>query len=342
MSSRLSADPGSHRSTRARRWVLGTVAVLVLFGAALVSMPVLMLMGSATLPTGADQASSCGPTAVAGGQNVSLDADQLRNAGTIVATGARMTVPGRGLVVAVATALQESMLRNMPNGDRDSVGLFQQRAGWGTFAQRTDPPTASTLFYTALLKVPGWQSMPLTQAAQAVQRSAFPLAYAKWEPLATSLVRSVVGNAPLGCVDLVAASLPTGAVGVMLRTALAQQGKPYVWGATGPDAFDCSGLVVYSWRQAGFRLSVRTAAQMADIAAPVAAGQERPGDLLFGEFGVRGTGAGHVMIVLRPGVAVQAPHTGDIVKISSYVADGTNWRLGRLPASALIPTGVAA
>jgi cell wall-associated NlpC family hydrolase len=247
-------------------------------------------------------------------------------------------------VVAVTTALQESTLQNLTWGDRDSVGIFQQRAGWGSFGERTDPATASTMFYTGgktgqpgLLQISGWNSMSIANAAQAVQRSAFPFAYAKWETLATSLVRSVIGNDPLGCTNAIAAGLPTGAVGRMLQVALEQQGDPYIFGAVGPDAFDCSGLVIYSWRQAGYQLNVRTAAQMYNESSPVAAGQEKPGDLLFGEFDTRVPGAGHVMIVVKPGWAVQAPSTGRNVQISHYTADGVNWRLGRLQPGSLTP-----
>lgn len=324
-------------ATTGARTTVAVIVVLVLLASAVLVVPVLMMMGSAGLydNNGASQ-TVCAPTAVTGGVTMTLDADQLQNAGTIVATGQQLSVPGRGLVIAVATALQESGLRNLDYGDRDSVGLFQQRpsSGWGTVAELTTPAIAATKFYQALLAVPGWESMPLTQAAQAVQHSAFPLAYAKWEPLATSLVRSAVGNISLGCTDVLTSSLPDGAIGVMLRAALEQQGKPYVWGATGPDAFDCSGLYVYAWRQAGYQVVVRTAAQMWSLATEVRPGSEQPGDILFGEFGARGPGPGHMMIVVRPGLAVQAPSTGDVVKMTQYTADGVQWRLGRLPASA--------
>jgi hypothetical protein len=117
----------------------------------------------------------------------------MRNATAIVAVGMRMGVPRRGWVIALATALQESGLYNLNYGDRDSLGLFQQRpsAGWGTPAQILNPEYAAGKFYAALLRIPGWQSMPLTQAAQAVQVSAFPYAYAKWEGDASSLVAAI-------------------------------------------------------------------------------------------------------------------------------------------------------
>ena len=334
--------PGPLRTTAGRVTALAIVLTIAVAGA-LIMLPVLMMMNATTLGgTSNGSTASCLPTATTGGRSITLDDDQRQNAAVIVSTGRKLEVPNRGLVVALATALQESTLRNLSTGHLDSVGLFQQRNGWGSFGERTTPEISAALFFTGgrggqpgLLDVKGWQTMPVTAAAQAVQRSAFPFAYAKWEPLATSLVRSVVGDIDIGCADAASVGLPGGDVGNFLRVALAQQGDPYVWGATGPDAFDCSGLIVYSWRQAGYQLKVRTADQMFRLSAPVRAGEEKPGDLLFGSFGTRVPGAGHVMIVVRPGLAVEAPSAGKNVRLSRYEADGVAWRLGRLPASAM-------
>ncbi|MFD6347090.1 C40 family peptidase [Streptomyces roseolus] len=119
--------------------------------------------------------------------------EQISFAKTIQATGVAMNIPTRGQVVALATALQESGLRNLTWGDRDSLGLFQQRPsmGWGTANKILDPVHASTKFYEGLRQVSGWQSLSVTQAAQAVQKSGFPEAYAKWEPLATALQKAI-------------------------------------------------------------------------------------------------------------------------------------------------------
>jgi cell wall-associated NlpC family hydrolase len=320
------------------RLVAAAPLVALASGVAVVALFLGSVTGAPTTTTGS---ASCTTTVRGDGLPKTLDADQLANAGVIVRSGSGRGVPPRGLVVALATAMQESGLRNLTYGDRDSVGLFQQRPsqGWGTVAELTDPPTAAGKFYDALLRVPGWIGMPVTRAAQAVQRSAFPNAYAKWEPLATALV-GTAGTAgttgTAGCADVVGASLPSGAVGAMLRVALAQQGKPYVWGATGPSAFDCSGLIVYAWRMAGFRVTVRTAAQMHDVSTPVPWGSEQPGDLLFGSFGTRVAGAGHVAIVVRPGLAVEAPSAGKTVRLRAY-APTSDRRLGRLRPSALVP-----
>lgn len=129
-----------------------------------------------------------------------LDDEQLTHGVLIVDVGIDLEVPPRGWVIAVATAMQESSLRNLPHlgadNDHDSLGLFQQRPshGWGSPAQIMDPEYAATAFYERLLQVPEWQSLPLTAAAQHVQRSAHPDAYAKHEPLAVALVSEVAGG----------------------------------------------------------------------------------------------------------------------------------------------------
>lgn len=127
-----------------------------------------------------------------------LPTEQIPNAQTIVATGISLNVPAQGQVIALATAMQESRLRNLSSGDLDSLGLFQQRPsqGWGTAQQIQDPVYASEQFYKHLLKVPGWQQMTIAQAAQAVQRSAYPDAYAQWATLATALQTAITKTFP--------------------------------------------------------------------------------------------------------------------------------------------------
>lgn len=127
-----------------------------------------------------------------------LTPEQASNAATISAVGISRGMPERAVTIALATALQESELRNLRTGDRDSVGLFQQRpsAGWGTSAHILDPVYASTQFYKHLAKIPGYSRLPLTVAAQEVQHSGFPQAYAKHEPDATLLAAAFTGLAP--------------------------------------------------------------------------------------------------------------------------------------------------
>jgi LysM repeat protein len=137
-----------------------------------------------------------GTTAPAsGGSTITqMNAEMRANAAIIIGVGKQLGVSDYGLVISLATAMQESTLRNLNWGDRDSLGLFQQRpsTGWGSPAQVTDPVYSSRLFFggpsnpnkgntRGLLDIPGWKSMTVTQAAQAVQISAYPNAYAKWE-----------------------------------------------------------------------------------------------------------------------------------------------------------------
>ena len=125
--------------------------------------------------------------------------EQIANARTIVTIGAERRVSTRGQIIAVATALQESSLRNLRGGDRDSIGLFQQRPsqGWGTPKQLSDPAYQTGKFYDGLLAVDGWQGMRLTEAAQAVQISAYPEAYAKHARDAARMVAAL--GAPAAC-----------------------------------------------------------------------------------------------------------------------------------------------
>lgn len=133
-----------------------------------------------------------------------LTAEMRANALTIIRVGHSLGVPSYGIVIALAAAAQESGLRNLTYGDRDSLGLFQQRpsAGWGTPSQILDATYSAKLFYggprnpnavntRGLLDIVGWQQLKLTQAAQAVQLSAFPTAYAKWETAARGWLKQL-------------------------------------------------------------------------------------------------------------------------------------------------------
>jgi hypothetical protein len=128
----------------------------------------------------------------------SVSTEQAANAATISAVATRRGLPARAAVIALATALQESKLVNVEYGDRDSVGLFQQRPsqGWGSAGQILDPRYSAARFYDALVKVPGWQRLPLTEAAQRVQQSAHPGAYGQWEDQAGVLAAAFTGAEP--------------------------------------------------------------------------------------------------------------------------------------------------
>ncbi|MBD0843314.1 heavy metal transporter [Streptomyces sp. TRM68416] len=144
--------------------------------------------------------------------------EQAVNAATIAAVGTGRNLPKRAVTIALATALQESTLRNIDYGDRDSLGLFQQRPsqGWGTEREIMDPSYSAGMFYDHLVKVPDYTRLPLTVAAQRVQRSAFPDAYAKHEPDAALLAAALTGRsaATLTCEGRPGAGTAAGAESV--------------------------------------------------------------------------------------------------------------------------------
>lgn len=196
---------------------LSAAAVLCCGGLAAGQVQALFGVGQTTTPA----VQACGGTqlhiADASVKVAGFTGGQVANVRAIVQAGQQAKVPPRGWVIAVATAMQESNLHNEANTsvprsmalphegaghDHDSVGLFQQRpnppdgaGSWGTVQELMTPATSAAKFYAALLKVSGWQSMPLTRAAQRVQRSAFPNAYAKHEQKAAALVGAVTGGA---------------------------------------------------------------------------------------------------------------------------------------------------
>jgi hypothetical protein len=126
-----------------------------------------------------------------------MDPAQAAGASTIAAVGQEVGLGDRAVTVALVASLQESKLRNLPAGDLDSVGLFQQRPsqGWGTPAQLIDPAYAARAFYAALVRVPAWEAMAPGDAAQRVQRSAAPDAYHVWEHQARMLTEAFTGQA---------------------------------------------------------------------------------------------------------------------------------------------------
>lgn len=324
-----------------RTLIAAPIIGAALFLTGIIGIPLLMIMQSIGATTNTTtlttQPITCDTTLTPHNLIALTTPDQKTNATTIIQTGTRLHIPTQGLIIAIATAMQESGLHNLHYGDRDSVGLFQQRAGWGTTTERENPTTSAELFFHALLQVHGWQDMTVTAAAQAVQRSGFPNAYAKWETLATTTVHQAIGGGIPDCTDTPKdEGLPTGAIGVMLKAALDQQGDPYVWGATGPDAFDCSGLVIYAWRQAGQRLTIRTAAQMWQNSDHIPYGTEQPGDLLFSE--ISGSHAGHVEIITHSGQVVEAPHTGTVVHTRTYTPNPA-YKIGRLHPNVMAKNG---
>jgi Cell wall-associated hydrolases (invasion-associated proteins) len=287
------------------------LAVAALAVASVFGIAALMLTGAAPQRT----AVTCDPALAAAATTAigRLSAEQLVNARTIVDVGRAMGVPARGRTVALATALQESTLRNLDHGDRDSLGLFQQRPsmGWGTPAQVRDPEYAARKFYEALLRVDGWEALPVTVAAQRVQRSAFPSAYAKWEGNAAALVSALGQVADVaGC-----AAPEPGAGERAIAWARQQLGKPYRWGATGPAAFDCSGLMQRAFAAAGITLP-RTSRQQFTVGQTLPRDGARPGDLVFWAGDPTNPATiHHVALYLGDGQILEAPQSGQPVRI---------------------------
>lgn len=137
---------------------------------------------------------------VASGRTFTWAPDQASNAAVITAIAMRRGMVPRAATIAIATAMQESKVRNISYGDRDSVGLFQQRPsqGWGTVEQIMNPEYSSNAFYDALEEVPNWQTADIAHAAQAVQRSADGTAYAQHEAQARATASVLSGQSPVG------------------------------------------------------------------------------------------------------------------------------------------------
>jgi hypothetical protein len=156
-----------------------------------------VLAGVAWATRGEEEAVASGSCRVAGSQ-VDLSGEQAQNAVTIAEVADDRGLPRRAVVIALATAQQESRLVNVPYGDRDSLGLFQQRPsqGWGSPAQVQDPEYAAGAFYRRLVRVPGWDTLPLGDASHAVQRSAFPERVPQWEPMATAIADAIAEHDP--------------------------------------------------------------------------------------------------------------------------------------------------
>jgi len=165
-----------------------------------VALAALAVAGVAALLTWVvpERVSETCAVALADGSRQVLDADQADNAALITAATVRRQLPARAATIALATAVQESKLRNIGYGDRDSLGLFQQRPsqGWGTPDQVMDPHYATNAFLDALVAVPGYTELPVTEAAQRVQRSAYPDAYADHEPEGRAFASALTGNSP--------------------------------------------------------------------------------------------------------------------------------------------------
>jgi len=336
-------DSPSSSSTRPVLAVV--VALLLLPFALLLAVPAI----AAGTPAATD--SICGPGGT--GQSVAdvtLDAEQLANAATITAVTQGRGLPPYAATIALATAYQESSLHNITAAvDHDSLGLFQQRVIYYTAAVAADPVKATNAFLDRLAVQPNWQTRPLTDVAADIQQplAAYRGRYAQWQPLAAQLTTrlwtgtatpssTAGGTAPAapcaGSVGTNPGATPTpGPNGLTLTGspagnaaagyAIAQLGKPYVWGAQGPNAYDCSGLTMAAWASAGVTIPRVTYTQ-ATAGTPVAVQDARTGDLVLIP-GSDGTPAnpGHVGMVAGVDMAgavwlVEAARTGIPIRLT--------------------------
>jgi cell wall-associated NlpC family hydrolase len=307
-------------------------------------------VGQATAQTGLLSGSVCATTGpIAGISDVSAANGRVVAAVSVARGG------DQAALIALMAGLAESGLRVLANPndqagnaiahdgvghDHDSLGIFQQRPSWGTAAQRMEPVASTNLFLDRLLSLPNWQATPPGLAAQSVQESAFAdgsnyraqmdraisiLNVVKADSAALDCGGSGIGKPPAGPTGAhglpVGFTIPAGtspAAVAAVTFALGQLGKPYVFGANGPAAYDCSSLMVAAWGAGGQDLSRTTFTQMNDGTATSEA-QLSPGDLVLTP-GSDGTLAspGHVAMFIGDGLVVEAPHTGDVVKVVTY------------------------
>ncbi|MGH3492957.1 MAG: C40 family peptidase [Sciscionella sp.] len=320
-------------------WVL-TLLVVALIGVVLTVGTVASVSeqghGAAAAPYRlADCQSAIGPISGSGNgaaQAARLSAQQRGTAAHIMTIGKQRAISPLGWQVAIQAGMTESGLRNLGYGDRDSLGIFQMRPSqnWGTPQQLQDPAYEINKFYDRLLTVPNWQSQDPGQSAQDVERSAFPERYRAWQAMAAALLKGVgkVANTG-GCggaVNAAALSLPppSAKAAVAIRFALSQLGKPYLWGATGPDAYDCSGLMQRSYAAAGITLPRVSRDQFAGGGAHLPVRQAQPGDLIFLATDPSNPATiHHVEMYLGKGKIVEAQQNGVPLKISAFSFAGS-------------------
>lgn len=292
------------------------------------------------------------PIAAANARTVAAVAEQrLGTAGAVIAVMVGYTESG--LRVLGNPTVPGGTTNSRGTGTNlDSLGIFQQRSSWGTVAQRMDPVASTRLFATRLAALRGWQSMPPWVAAQDVQRSAYD-----GKPSAANNYRSVIGgnyktnlklaqrvvrqidndSAHARCGALsggMPANPQAGSHGlpsryripasaspnerVVISYAIGQLDKPYVFGADGPSAFDCSGLTLAAWSRVGVTLPHDAVAQ-SHLGRPTTKAAISPGDLVFvpGDDGTL-TAPGHVGIYIGRGLVVNAADERDGIRVQTF------------------------
>ena len=334
------------------RRVVVMIVVPTVLAVALMATAVL---GVFTTPPPANAApttcqASLGPTSETGGDGAAeaakLDEEQLGIVNAIISIGMERGLSPRAWQIAIQAGMTESGLRNLDHGHADSLGIFQMRPsmGWGTPAQLQDVTYQVHKFYDVLLTVPNWQQIRPGEAAQAVERSAFPQRYHEWEPMAAYLISQEGGVIDAtGCgfgEDVVGGSE---AAQIAIDAAMQYLGTPYAWGggtAAGPSrgirdggvadahgdyrkvGFDCSGLTLYAYAQAGITLPRKSTLQY-NAGAHIPVDQAQPGDLVFWAPSGNPAAIHHVAIYLGDGKILEAPQSGDVVKISDMSSRGS-------------------
>ena len=265
-------------------------------------------------------------------------------------------------LIALMTAATESRLRDyanphvpaslsLPNdglpptgGDLDSVGLFQQRATWGPLTVRMDQAQSTALFVRHLLAIPAWSTLPPAIAAQTVQQSRFPDRYAEAQTGAAGWLAQITRShawqtcgadgLPPASQQIRPGTLPAGYAIPAVATdaerraitfALAQLGKPYVFGASGPDSYDCSGLTMAAWAVAGVELPHYTVAQYRTGTPVPGTALLSPADLIFipgSDGSLDPPNPQHVGLYLGAGYVIEAPQVDEVVKVVPLAAFG--------------------
>ena len=348
-----------------RRKVYAAAAILAPFALTALLLVFVLFAGGATSPAAAvltpqcqHQLQSQGLSADTG---MSFGPGPVNNGKAVIAAGLQMKIPEKGIIIGLATAMQESGLRNLANPnvaaslaipheglghDHLSVGIMQQQPWWGSLRDLMTPGVAAQKFFTALLKIGGWQNMAPTVAAQSVQHSQFPDAYAddvaaatlfyrqhlrevlatSGEPAPPAPAQDDSGRDVCGAVLDPSTSAPqpgTPAGVAAVRFAESEIGLPYVWGGgslNGPTGggFDCSGLVLYAVFQAsGHRIALpHLTYDMVNYGRIEPRTAVQPGDLVF--LNPDSRGPGHVAMVVNPTTIVEAQTFGVPVKLSPF------------------------
>ena len=327
--------PGVGGASPGRKLAVAAALVFAVPLAGTVGIAVLAGGGAAAAAT-APAVTACGPVAVGStepGLGVVTD-EQAANAGVAYSVAHEENLPDRAVLDAVTAGLAESALTNLDHGDLDSLGVWQERPseGWGTPEQIMDVPYAAGQFYAHLTAISGWQTLAPDVAAQDVEASGHPDAYTPFVDLATRWTATMAGTADCnptdgytgGALSTADGGLPAGfalpadtplAAVPAIDFAISQLGKPYLYGGTGPDAWDCSGLVQAAYAAAGIQIPRVTSTQVL-VGTPVYdPSQLLPGDLIF-IAGDDGTDAvpGHVGMYLGSGLVLHAPYTGQHVR----------------------------